>query len=104
MLVRRDRALQDAERAAGMNAKLRKKGDHAARVGFRIAAARVRIQAEAMASRYLRRLRRRGWTLESAGESGSIDASNVDVVGLRRSGAAALVEISQATHPVVDRS
>jgi hypothetical protein len=33
---------------------------------------------------------------ESAGESGSIDASNVDVVGLRRSGAAALVEIFQA--------
>jgi hypothetical protein len=60
--------LQDAERAAGMNAKLRKKGDHAARVGFRIAAARVRIQAEAMASRYLRRIRRRGWMFESAGD------------------------------------
>jgi hypothetical protein len=38
-----------------MNAKLRKKGDHAWRVGFRIAAGRVRIQAETMASRYLRR-------------------------------------------------
>lgn len=57
-----------ALRPAGMNAKLRKKGDHVRRVGFRIAAARVRIQAEAMASRYLRRLRRRGWMFESAGD------------------------------------
>jgi hypothetical protein len=51
-----------------MNAKLRKKGDHARRVGFRIAVARVRIQVETMASRYLRRFRRRGWMLESAGD------------------------------------
>ncbi len=57
-----------ALRPAGMNAKLRKKGDHAWRVGFRIAVARVRIQAETMASRYLRRFRRRGWMFESAGD------------------------------------
>lgn len=57
-----------ALRPAGMNATLRKMGDHAWRVGFRIAVARVRIQAETMASRYLRRFRRRGWMLESAGD------------------------------------
>ena len=51
-----------------MNATLRNKCDHARRVGFRIAVARGRVQAEVMVSRCRRRRRRPDWMFESAGD------------------------------------
>ena len=92
-------------RLPAMNAMLRNRCDHARRVGFRIAVARVRIQAEVMTSRAPLAVPTPGFDVESAGDR-EISMRAISMWSDHgASGRGALVEIPfPAKDPVVDRS